>query len=60
MGSPGAAFSPGACIGKIASCLFLFNEAAENVPVALYQVMRSKAPVIHLPFSVFAYENQIR
>lgn len=49
-----------ACVGKTASWPFLFNEAANNVPVAFYLVMRSKVPAVHLLFSVFVYENKIR
>lgn len=30
------------------------------MPVAFYPVTRSEAPVIHLPFSVFVYENKMR
>ena len=52
-GTLGAASLQRACVGKIASWPCLLNEAANNVPVAFYPVMRSETLVIHPPFLVF-------
>lgn len=50
----------GLALGKLLLGLFFLMRLLITCLLLSYPVMRSKAPVIHPPFSVFVYENKIR